>query len=174
MTPAQAVESIQQRIASNGGALPHEIILTVYRRHADWAMPQIDGPSTEADFANAQACTAAVAEFFTRQGVRVLGADFDPAAYRVWLGSREDTRDHRAQWASHDEKVLAFTISTSSFGEALLRTKNRHLTLAFKITHNAIGWALLSDEAQSAEVEVSPSHLNPPDEDETELNRVRP
>lgn len=103
--------------------LPAIVRLTRYVKFSDWHTPGAEGPATEEDFRAAQKSTDRFAEYLTRRGIKVVGVNFDLTQYRTWLGHREDTRNARAEWATAPE---------------------RPIEIAFNITYNAIGWAVIS------------------------------
>ena len=112
-----AIALFEQRVAE-AGRLPDSVRLINYDRCDEWHCPAEDGPVTLHDFEDAREATDQLAEHITRRGVQVIGILFDAKNYHAWRGDRPDSRNLRADWACTVKKI----------------------TIAFKVTHDAIGW----------------------------------
>lgn len=123
MKTADLIQRYETLVAANGGQKPGTIKLVRYQTFEDWAMPQIDGQVTQADFKTTTQDLDAFAKYLTEQGVPVIGKQFDRTAYDQWRGPKSDTRDLRSEWALNNNSTISF---------------------AFKISHDAVSWAVLN------------------------------
>lgn len=147
MNLESVIARVDQIIAQQG-KLPDAVTLTRYRSFADWHLPSEDGPAVEADYETARDNTDALAAELTRRGCKVMGVGFDRAAYDDWRVNKPDTRNRRAEWASEQvvqksRYVWSFVIGKTEIHEAV----RAEISIAFKVSHDAIGWAVLQHPA---------------------------
>lgn len=123
-TLEELISRFEAQIAASGGNASHvRTRRIIYKTHAEWAIPNEDGPSTADDWKAAEALADAFSREIVKRGARVEGQQFNRSAYDAFRAGREDTRQLRAEWVNSLKK-LAF---------------------AFSVQHGAIGWSILEE-----------------------------
>lgn len=86
-----------KKMLEQAGAIPARVGLIVYQTQSDFFGGKI---ANHGEYQKHVTEVEEVAEYLAQLGSEVRGVEFNPTAYRSWLGKREDNPSHRSLWAA--------------------------------------------------------------------------